>query len=125
MYIVTDPQDVAAAYKNNSALNFDGHLNELLINYGIGGEALRLSWHVPQPGDSCYIPNNPINPEQKSLNRLTEEIYKKQLLPGQKMDFMCQVFVSALENINEVGPIRFLHRLQRRLPKDHLPQGNV
>ena len=95
---MTDPQDVAAAYRNNTTLNFDGHLNELLINYGFKGEALRLSWHAPQPGDSCYIPNNPVNPEQKSLNRLTEEIYKKQLLPCAKMDIMCQTFITALEN---------------------------
>ena len=99
MYVVTDPEDVAAAYKNNTALNFDGHLNELLINYGFKGEALRLSWHLPMPGDACYLPNNPVNPQQKSLNRLTEEIYKKQLLPGEKMDCLCQVFISALENL--------------------------
>lgn len=98
MYVVTNPPEVAAAYKNNTALNFDGHLNELLINYGFKGDALRLSWHVPQPGDACYIPNNPINPQQKSLNRLKEDVYKKQLLPGEKMEFLCQVFITALEN---------------------------
>lgn len=99
MYVVTKPEDVAAAYKNNTALNFDGHLNELLINYGFKGEALRLSWHVPQPGDACHMPNNPVNPEQKSLNRLTEDVYKKQLLPGERMDTLCQVFISALEDL--------------------------
>lgn len=96
LYIITAPLDVAAAFKNNTSLHFDGHLNELLRNFGFGGEALRLAWHVPQPGEWCYIPNSSINPEQMSLNRLTEDVYKKQLLPGEKMDVMCKVFLAAL-----------------------------
>ncbi|KAF2746362.1 hypothetical protein M011DRAFT_459495 [Sporormia fimetaria CBS 119925] len=51
LYIITDPADVAAAFKDNTALHFDGHLNELLVDYGFSGEDLRRSWHLPQPGD--------------------------------------------------------------------------
>ena len=98
LYIITAPQDVAATFINNTSLNFDGHLNELLVNFGFKGEALRLSWHTPQPGESCYLLDNPVNPEQRSLIHLTEEVYKKQLLPGDKMNIMCKVFVAALEN---------------------------
>lgn len=98
LYIITGPDDVAAAFRNNTSLNFDGHLNELLVNFNFKGEALKLAWHVPQPGDSCYLPENPVNPQQLSLNRLTEEVYRKQLLPGEKMDVMCKVFITALEN---------------------------
>ena len=76
-------------------MNFDGHLNELLINFGFKGEALRLAWHEPEPGESCYLPDDLITPRQKSLNRLTEEVYKQQLLPGEKMDIMCRVFINA------------------------------
>jgi hypothetical protein len=96
LYIITNPDDVAAAFKDNTALHFDGHLNELLANFGFSGEALRLAWHVPQPGDRCYLPGNPINPDLVSLNRLTEDVYRRQLLPGEKMDVFCKVFLNSL-----------------------------
>ncbi|ORY10363.1 cytochrome P450 [Clohesyomyces aquaticus] len=96
LYIITSPQDVAIAFRDNDALHFDGHLNELLCNWGFEGEALRLSWHIPQPGDRCYIPGNTLNPRHLSLNRFTEEVYREQLLPGPKMDVMYKVFADAL-----------------------------
>ncbi|KAF2445325.1 cytochrome P450 [Karstenula rhodostoma CBS 690.94] len=98
LYIITDPADVSVAFNNNTALHFDGHLNELLINFGFSGEALRRAWHVPQPGDWCYLPGNAVNPDLISLNRLTEDVYRKQLLPGEKMDFLCKVFLESLTN---------------------------
>ncbi|KAL9012109.1 MAG: hypothetical protein Q9173_003108 [Seirophora scorigena] len=98
LYIITAPEDVAAAFKTTTSLNFDGHLNELLINFGFEGEALRLAWYEARPGDPRYLPESLVTPRQKSLNRLTEEVYKQQLLPGEKMDVMCRVFVKSLSN---------------------------
>ncbi|KAI0426694.1 cytochrome P450 [Xylaria sp. FL1042] len=94
--IITSPSDVAAAFRDTVALRFDGHLNELLENFGFGSEALRRGWHQPMPGDWCYIPNNPVNPKQLNFIHLAEDIYKKQLLPGSKMDAMCKCFLDAL-----------------------------
>ncbi|KAJ2999271.1 hypothetical protein NUW58_g45 [Xylaria curta] len=94
--IITSPSDVAAAFRDTVALRFDGHLNELLENFGFGREAIRRGWHKPMPGDWCYIPNNPVNPKQLNFIHLTEDIYKKQLLPGGKMDAMCKTFLDAL-----------------------------
>ncbi|KAI9718837.1 MAG: hypothetical protein M1828_006526 [Chrysothrix sp. TS-e1954] len=96
LYIITAPADVAAAFKNTTSLNFDGHLNELLINFGFQDEALRLAWHVAKPGEACYLTDELVKPRQESLNRLTEEVYRQQLLPGPKMDVMCSVFLDAL-----------------------------
>jgi len=53
---------------------------------------------VPQPGDWCYLPGNTINPDLISLNRLTEDVYRKQLLPGEKMDVMCKAFLQSLSD---------------------------
>lgn len=89
---------MSSAFNNNTSLHFDGHLNELLRNFGFGGEALRLAWHVPQPGEWCYIPGNTVNPEHISLNRLTEDVFKRQLLPGEKMDVMCHAFIASLRD---------------------------
>ncbi|KAF2464462.1 cytochrome P450 [Lindgomyces ingoldianus] len=96
LYIITNPSDVSNAFRDNEALHFDGHLNELLCNWGFEGEALRLAWHVPQPGEWCYLPGNPLNPNHLSLNRFTEEVYREQLLPGPKMDAMYNAFATAL-----------------------------
>lgn len=96
LYIITSPTDVASAYRDNIALKFDGHLNELLENFGFGADAIKRAWHNPQPGDWCYIPNNPVNPQQMNFIHLTEDIYKKQLLPGEKMDDICRGFLGAL-----------------------------
>ncbi|KAL9603436.1 MAG: hypothetical protein Q9219_001123 [cf. Caloplaca sp. 3 TL-2023] len=98
LYIITAPEDVAAAFRNTTSLNFDGHLNELLVNSGFEGEALRLAWLEAQPDDPRYLPESLVSPRQKSLNRLTEEVYKQHLLPGEKMDTMCRVFLESLHN---------------------------
>ena len=68
------------------------------MNFGFKGEALRLAWHVAQPGEPCYLPDDLITPRQKSLNRLTEEVYRQQLLPGPKMDVMCKTFIDSISN---------------------------
>ncbi|KAI1363651.1 cytochrome P450 [Xylaria arbuscula] len=96
LYIITSPADVAAAFRDTVALRFDGHLNELLLNFGFNADAIRRGWHNPKPGDWCYIPNNPINPKQLNFIHLTEDIYKKQLLPGERMDEICEAFLGAL-----------------------------
>ncbi|CAI6336753.1 unnamed protein product [Periconia digitata] len=96
LYIITNPPEVSIAFNDNTALHFDGHLNELLENFGFSKEGLRLSWHIPKPGDWCYLPGNEINPELASLNRFTEDMYRKQLLPGEKMDVMSRVFMRSV-----------------------------
>ena len=80
----------------HSSISFDGHLNELLLHFGLQGEGLRLTWLEPKPGDPEYLPDGLIVPRQKSLLRLTEEVYRQQLLPGQKMDVMSNAFIDAL-----------------------------
>ncbi|KAF2971334.1 hypothetical protein GQX73_g2192 [Xylaria multiplex] len=109
--IITAPADVAAAFRDTVALRFDGHLNELLENFGFGPEAIRRGWHRPMPGDWCYIPNNPVNPKQLNFIHLTEDIYKQQLLPGSKMDVICRTFLDALhesvrwDKLSHCGPV--------------------
>jgi cholesterol 7alpha-monooxygenase len=77
-------------------LNFDTHLARLLRNFGVKAAAFKKAWHKPEPGDWCYIPNNPINPGQLDLIHLVEETFKKQLLPGKHMDSLSQAFMDSL-----------------------------
>lgn len=95
-YIVTHPADVAAVFKDTQALSFDAHLARLLKNFGVTSAAMAKAWHKPQPGDWCYIPNNPVNPDQLDLIHFVEDVYKKQLLPGERMDVMSKSFMDSV-----------------------------
>lgn len=99
----------------------------MLENFGFKGEALRLAWHVAQPEDPRYFPDGLITPRQKSLNRLTEEVYKQQLLPGEKMDVMCKVFIDALLDSLQWNSLGFCtlteHRGTKRLSLRGLCRG--
>ncbi|CAI6091935.1 unnamed protein product [Clonostachys chloroleuca] len=120
LYIVTAPEDVAAVYKNTVSLGFDGHLNDLLVSFGFGEEALRKAWHTPTPGDHNYIPNNPINPDQVNFIHHTEETFKKQLLPGPRMDTIGSVFLEALHQSVQFDHLGFCTSAPPQAPCKHI-----
>ncbi|KAH7304460.1 cytochrome P450 [Stachybotrys elegans] len=97
LYVCTDPDNVSDIFDDVHGFNFDTHLTSLLTNFGISQDSLRRAWHEPKPGDWCYIPNNPINPKQKSLIHCMEDIYRLQLLPGQHMDDWCASFLGSVQ----------------------------
>ena len=96
MYIVTSPQDVGDVFKKPNVLGWDGHLNQIFLNFGFNPESLKLAWLKPIDGGSCYIPNDPVNPKHLSLIHFIESIYAKQLLPGVQMDRMNEKFTTSL-----------------------------
>ncbi|ETS85983.1 hypothetical protein PFICI_04008 [Pestalotiopsis fici W106-1] len=98
LYICTDPVDVSTIFDDTESFNFDHHLTDLLNSFGISNDALRRSWHVPRPGDWCFIPNNPVNPKQKSLIHCVEDIYRAQLLPGEHMNRWTQKFLNSVRD---------------------------
>ncbi|KAM4064610.1 cytochrome p450 [Hirsutella rhossiliensis] len=98
MYVVTAPGDVAAAFRDSAALNFDGNLAQLLENFGVKHEAFKRAWHKPQPGDWSYVADNAVKPAQLDLIHFVEETYKTQLLPGPHMDSMCRVFLDSVHS---------------------------
>ena len=89
---------MAAALKNTHSLIFEDHFNQLLLNFGVGGEPLKLLWYEARPDDPLYLPIGLVQPRQISLSHLTEEVYRQQLLPSKKMDNMCRVFLDAVGN---------------------------
>ncbi|PQE02868.1 cytochrome P450 protein [Rutstroemia sp. NJR-2017a BBW] len=97
-YIVTGPRDVAEVYRKVSTLNWDGHLTQVLTNFGFKGSALDLAWHKPIPGEKCYVHKNPVNPKQLPLIKVIEEIYIAQLLPGIHMTEMSSQFIKSLKD---------------------------
>ncbi|VUC27966.1 unnamed protein product [Clonostachys rosea] len=85
LYIVTDPQDVSAVFRDTASLGFDGYLNELLISFGFTKAAIKKIWHKPSDDDEKMI-SETINPERMNFIHLAEDIFKRQLLLGEKMD---------------------------------------
>lgn len=76
---------------------WEGHLNQIFLNFGFNPESLKLAWIKPVKGDPFYVENNPVNPKQLSLIHLIENIYAKQLLPGIQMDRMSEAFIKSLQ----------------------------
>ena len=94
LYIITAPKDVAEVYKKSETLGWNGHLNQIFLNFGFNADSLKLAWLKPVNADSRY---KAVNPNQLSLIHLIESIYAKQLLPGAHMDELNKGFVSALQ----------------------------
>lgn len=95
LYIVTDPQDVSAVFRDTASLGFDGYLNELLISFGFTKEAIKKIWHKPSDDDEKMI-SETINPERMNFIHLAEDIFKRQLLSGEKMDRIRDDIMSTL-----------------------------
>ncbi|KAL8806616.1 MAG: hypothetical protein Q9182_001264 [Xanthomendoza sp. 2 TL-2023] len=98
-YVLTAPDDVAAALKNTHSLIFHDYLVQLLTNFGVGNEARRLLWHEATPGDPLYLPDDLISPRQKSVSHLTEEAYRQQLLNSEKMASISRGFMDSVEDL--------------------------
>ncbi len=94
LYIITAPKDVVEVYKKADVLAWDGHLNQIFLNFGFNAESLKKAWLKPVNADLRY---RTVNPHQLSLIHLVESIYAKQLLPGVHMDEMGEAFVAALQ----------------------------
>lgn len=95
LYVLTSADDVAAAYRNVATLSWDAHLNDLLVAFGLDSSALIKVWTKPTMKPTGFS-TEPINPLQKSLILLTEDLYKQQLLPGAKLEVLGARFISLI-----------------------------
>lgn len=96
LYILTSADDVAAAYRNVTTLSWEAYLNDLLIAFGLDSSALVKVWR--KPNMTPFVSKEDlINPQQKSLILLTEDLYKQQLLPGAKLDVLAARFISLID----------------------------
>ena len=93
LYIITAPKDVAEVFKKADVLGWDGHLDQIFLNFGMNPESLKQAWLKPSHADPRYLA---INPQRLSLIRLVERIYAQQMLPGVHMDEIGSSFETAL-----------------------------
>lgn len=87
LYVLTSPDDVAMIYRNNSTLSWDAMLNDLLVSFGIDPSLIPRLWQpitTTAPSEEVYGTAK-IKP-RLSIIHSTLDLYKKQLLPGPKLD---------------------------------------
>lgn len=94
LYIITAPKDVTEVYKKADVLAWDGHLNQIFLNFGFNPDSLKRAWLKPVEVDGRY---KTVNPHQLPLIRFVESIYAQQLLPGAHMNKMVESFMGALQ----------------------------
>ncbi|GME24192.1 cytochrome P450 [Neofusicoccum parvum] len=98
VYAITSPEDAVLVYKCTTAFSWDVYLNKLLVGFGLRDDALKVAWHKPEPGEACYIHENPLNPQHKSMIHAIEDVYKQQLLPGDKLEEIIQMAIARMED---------------------------
>lgn len=96
LYVITAPRDVTDTFDNTSGLDYESHLNDLLEAFGLDDTSIKIGWHQPQPGDWCYIPNDPTNPRQLCLIKWVQSLYRESLLNSSRVEELCNAFLKSL-----------------------------
>ena len=83
IHILTEPKDVAVAYKNSSTLSFDGFVQAMMRTFGSSEYYVRAMYnHVPHSLQENDFPN----PQNKPLAKLSKDLHINQLYPGEHLD---------------------------------------
>lgn len=82
--MVTSAKHTAEIYNKVQVFSWDDFVAELLLKFGVEPSALPKICEDPRPGDARYA--SPSNPQNKSIVHLSEELYRRQFLPGPDLD---------------------------------------
>lgn len=100
MYCLSRPEDVTGILDGapwTHGLNFSHFISEIMQKFGMALKDVERAKYNPQPGDSCYIEENPINPTHMNLIHFVEDLYKRQFLDPSRLDTLSGVFVRHLQ----------------------------
>jgi hypothetical protein len=81
IYVVTNPNDVSAVYKNTTTLAFDAFIGDLMLQCGATRETVQKMCEEPPPYPSGASTTG-LNPKNKSLVKLAIDFHHQQLLSG-------------------------------------------
>lgn len=90
-YILSSAVDATAFYNNASTLSWDSFLRDCLTGFGVNPKRLDKLW-CPSTTRS------EINPSGKNIINLTEELYRKHLLPGENFEVLMSRLKQNLED---------------------------
>ncbi|KAL8769674.1 MAG: hypothetical protein Q9209_004471 [Squamulea sp. 1 TL-2023] len=97
LYILLSPNDVSAIYRNNTTLSWDAMLDELLIAFGVNAAVIPNMWARPEESRES-LRNPDLTPGLSAIHS-TLELYKKQLLPGPKLDTLSDTLLGKISNL--------------------------
>ena len=81
IYVVTNPKDVSAVYKNTTTLAFDAFIGDLMLQCGATQKTVQKMCQEPPPYASGFSTTG-LNPKNKSLVKLAIDFHHQQLLSG-------------------------------------------
>ncbi|KAL8768270.1 MAG: hypothetical protein Q9194_005746, partial [Teloschistes cf. exilis] len=96
VYILTAPLDVSLAYKSPT-LSYDSFNLDFTILYGVTPTSVHKVFAEPLKGAPRHS-DPERNPQNKSVAHWSEELYRQQLHPGEKLDLLAQNFVLCLRD---------------------------
>ena len=95
LYIIRAPSDISYVYKNTTDLTFDGFVRKLMLSYGLPPIVVAKLFRKDKVSASVDIPIS----SEKSLVQRASEAYKQQLLPGQHLEDLAEIFVEHIQQM--------------------------
>ena len=97
LYIVTDPTDVSAVYRNTITLSWDAFLEDLLTASGVNAMSIPQLW---EKRSLDFTDRKGPNKAPRGLSAIhsTLEIYKRQLHPSKKMEKSSEVLLGHINS---------------------------
>ena len=83
-YILTSSGDAATTFRRTQALAWEPYLKRLMVQFGVRPCSLPKIWDPADPDSPRR--SNPLNPKNRSLIHHGEDMYRRQLAPGPKLD---------------------------------------
>lgn len=110
IYCLSRPEDVTNILDGSPwthGLDFSHFISEIMQKFGMSLEDVRRAEYVPQPGDSCYIEGNDINPQHLNLTHFVEKLYKQQFLEAKNLGPLSSVFFHSIEETLRIENLDF------------------
>ncbi|KAI4223402.1 MAG: hypothetical protein L6R40_008506 [Gallowayella cf. fulva] len=92
VYIITDPEDISAVYKNSKTLIFDGFVRNLMVTMEVQPSTIDKIYQVPDRSAMGPAARTR-NPGAKHFIDLTHDRYVSQLSPGPRLDVLKSGFL--------------------------------
>ncbi|KAL8733781.1 MAG: hypothetical protein Q9181_003463 [Wetmoreana brouardii] len=98
--ILTFPEDIGAVYRNNTTLSWDAMLNDLLVGFGVNAAVIPKLLQKPHDKHAEKGYTNDAAPLGRCLSAIHSmlDLYKRQLLPGPKLDVILHDFIGNIDD---------------------------
>lgn len=101
--ILTSPQDVAATYLNTRSLSMDAYVKDIQLRLGLSPDVLHKIYQSPkefvwsEDGKEKNTLFHSDNPLQKNIVYLIKDLFKQQVHPGERLNFLGSQFMHQID----------------------------